>query len=101
MTNIDLIAKALEYRPEVWKGENRDIATHLSNAGVFVPPCKLGDTVYWINGGKRKYITAHKVVGFIIGNDGIRLDLGDFQPKLGYERLFLDRDNAINKMKER
>ena len=94
MTNIDLIEKALEYRRERRKGENRDIATHLNNAGVIVPPCKLGGVVFWVNGDKHKYITEHEVIGFIIEKDGIRLDLGDFQPRLGYERLHLTREAA-------
>ena len=74
MTNIDLIAKALEYRPEVWKGENRDIARHINDAGIIAFPRRIGDVVYYLNGYRNDYITEHEVVGFIIRQDGIRLE---------------------------
>ncbi|MBQ5825150.1 MAG: hypothetical protein IIW48_10150 [Clostridia bacterium] len=101
MTNIDLIAKALEYRPEAWKGENRDIARHINDAGIIAFPRRIGDVVYYLNGYKHNYITSHEIVGFIIDKDGVRLDLDCFTPYLNSKYLFLYRSDAEKALKER
>lgn len=81
-----------------WSTEQ--LADFLLSHGVVVLPKSIGDTIYYINGDNRKYISRHKVKGFIIDKDGVRVDLGDLMPCLGSERLFLflsDAEKAIEK----
>lgn len=91
---IELLGCSKYYQ---WSTEQ--LADFLVSHGVLVLPKSIGDTVYYINGENRKYISRHKVEGFVIDKDGVRVDLGDLMPYLGSERLFLylsDAERALN-----
>ena len=96
---------------------NEKLADHLIANGVIVPPCKVGDKVYEVVITKKGgYINEHTIVGFHLGefpdlrgqtrkqylighcevmNFIFHLDM----KKIG-ERLFFNRDQAEQKLKE-
>lgn len=79
----------------------KQLADFLISHGVTVLPKGIGETVYYING--YNYITKHKIKGFIINKDGVRVDLGDFTTYLNSERLYFylsDAERVINNGKQ-
>ena len=76
------------------------IADHLLDNGVIVPPCKVGDTVYWETSDNR--IVGGKIVKssykFRVQVDsGLEFSFDDFE--LG-NAIFLSREEAERALKE-
>lgn len=60
---------------EYGKGENcidYIIADHLLENNMIVLPCKVGDTVYYIGGIRRRLIKSATVVEIILNGDGVK-----------------------------
>ncbi len=62
MTDRDRLIKLLEDTLHEWECDVQSktlsqIAEHLIENGVIVPPCKVGDNVYWINRVKKEIET--------------------------------------------
>ena len=79
----------------MWTTEQ--LADFLISHGVVVLPKGIGETVYYING--QHYISRHKINGFTINKNGVRVDLGDFITNLNSERLHFylsDAERMIN-----
>lgn len=96
---IELIRKAKKNT----KGANCDLeremlfADCLLENGVIVPPCKVGDTIYWIDNGK---IKQSEVFEISIHSDGILVHTG-IQFCLEVEQVFLTREEAEKALAER
>ncbi len=78
------------------------LADHLLINGMIVPPCKVGDTVYRINGSR---IEKFKVARFVISSYGIRAeDLYGVQVALIDDfgkTVFLTKEEAEKALAER
>ena len=78
------------------EGEVEAIADHLLAEGVIVPPCKVGDTVYWLDNGA---IKDGAVFEISIHSDGILLHTGT-RFSLEVEEVFLAREEVEQALKE-
>ena len=80
-----------------------EITEHLIANGVIAPPCKVGDTVYYITGIGHNLIKPAKIKEIIIDEDGIT-DLyvqGDGHNfENSFDIFFLTREEAEAKLKE-
>jgi hypothetical protein len=74
----------------MWSTEQ--LADFLLSHGVTVLPKGVGETVYYINGNN--YITRHKIAGYTIDKNGVKVDLGNFTTNLNSERLFFYLSDA-------
>lgn len=70
------------------------VADYLLANGVIVPPCKVGDTVYWIDNGK---IKCEEVFEISIHSDGILVHTGI---QFCLNQVFLTKEEAEKAMKE-
>ena len=81
------------------------IADHLLANGVIVPPCKVGDTVFFVVQSlhtKIKKIKSGKVVRMAITENSIDLFVDNHTAKLPYgKRVFLTKEQAEQALKER
>ena len=99
---IGLVDKAKEeYANDITDHTETDyIVECLLNNGVIVPPCKVGDTVYYIAfgkvyKGKCHAITRHK--------DSLQIHLYDYDgdnASISANRVFLTKEEAEEKLKE-
>ena len=74
-------------------------ADHLLSNGVIVPPCKVGDKIYWYNmGGEIVEADVRKIMYAVRHPHGFEYDIGfeDFG-----KTVFLTREEAEAKLKER
>lgn len=78
-------------------------ADYLIKHGIIVPPCKVGDTVYYITGIGHNLVKPAKVKEIIIDENGIK-DLyvqGDgYDFENSFDIFFLTREEAEEKLKE-
>ena len=98
---IDLIQKSVNGCARHWA---EIIADYLLKNGVILPPCKVGDTVYYL---KRNYhthmekVTSGKVEGITITPNGICLYVDTHANKLPYgKRVFLTSEKAEQALKK-
>lgn len=89
---IELIREATE---STWTFS--DLADYLLANGVVVPPCKVGDKVYWYNMGGNICEAEVVLVGFVAKTKGFEYDI-DFN-EIG-KTVFLTREEAEAKLKE-
>ena len=80
-----------------------DNADYLIENGVVVPPCKVGDTVYYITGIHRNIIKSAIVEEIIINCNGVSdlfvtSNTGSFENS--FDIFFLTKDQAEQKLKE-
>lgn len=81
-----------------------DLANYLISNGVISPPCRVGDTVYYITGLRNTLIKPAKIEEIIIGEDEIK-DLFvtgngcDFENS--FDIFFLTHEEAEKALKER
>lgn len=94
--------------------EKRDFITEEHTAdyllanGVIVPPCKVGQTVYVLNGDEaEEWIDEYKVKYFYCSSKGINriyIECGtmgnNFRPKDIGKTVFLTKEEAEEKLKE-
>lgn len=82
---------------------NERFADYLIEHGVIVPPCKVGDTVYYITGIGHNLVKPAKIKEIIIGEDGIK-DLyvagNGHNFENSFDIFFLTREEAERKLKE-
>lgn len=113
---IELIT---EYHRKIWKhGENWCVgcADHLLANGVIVPPCKVGDTVYFLNtyssiAMRKNFVYEAKVVRVYVEKDNILCLSIQIKNEYGtteYPRIteigktvFLSREDAGQALAER
>ena len=78
------------------------IADHLIANGVIVPPCKIGDDIWWIDGSKKTVeCEKHGVAGFIITKMGIRImDSCGGEDRIGTQYCHLTQEAAEKALKE-
>ena len=80
------------------------LADYLIEHGIIVPPCKVGDTVYYITGIGHNLVKPAKVKEIIIDENGIK-DLymqGDGHNfENSFDIFFLTREEAEKALKER
>jgi hypothetical protein len=78
---------------------DEDIADHLLADGVIVPPCKVGDTVYWYNMGGEIAEAKVKMLGFAVRHSkGFEYDV----PFDAFGKtVFLTREDAEKALAER
>ena len=112
-TDRDRLIELLEDTLQEWECDVQSetlsqIAEHLIENGVIVPPCKVGDTVYDIctifdeSTLKSKTIIKPRIidfvskVGFIIESKGLVIGEKDFG-----KTVFLTKDEADKKLEER
>ena len=80
------------------------IVDELLANGVIVPPCKVGQTVYYLARNIHTHIekvTSGKVVRIAITESGIDLFVNNYVAKLPYgKRSFLTKEEAEEKLKE-
>lgn len=72
-----------------------EFADYLLANGVIVPPCKLGQTVYWLDDGK---IKQGEVFEISLHSDGLLVHTGT---QYCLERVFLTREEAEKALAER
>ncbi len=79
-----------------------NIADHLLANGVVVPPCKLGDKVYYITGIHNTLVKEAKVEEIYVGESGFAFQLCSNYTyfTLQQEEVFLSREEAEQKLKE-
>lgn len=86
-----------------FNGTVEHLADYLLEHGVIVPPCKVGDTVYYITGIGHNLVKPAKVKEIIIDENGIK-DLyvqGDgYSFENSFDIFFLTREEAEEKLKE-
>jgi hypothetical protein len=75
-------------------GTSEEIADYILANGVIVPPCKVGDKVYWLDNGK---IKSDEIFEISIHSDGILVHTGI---QFCLEQVFLTKEEAEAKMKE-
>ena len=79
------------------------IADHLIANGVIVPPCKVGDTVYYIGGIHRRLIKSATVVEIILNSDGVRDLFVNSEDGVSFENsfdtFFLTKEEAEKALK--
>lgn len=73
-----------------WWGSIDEMVDYLLANGVIVPPCKVGDTVYWVDDGK---IKCEEVFEISIHIDGILIHTG-IQFCLKPDAVFLTKEEA-------
>lgn len=99
---IDLIIEAKRTDPET--GSFTDyLADYLIANGVIVPPCKVGDTVYYVTGIGHNLVKPAKVKEIIIDENGIK-DLyvqgNGHNFENSFDIFFLTREEAEQDLKE-
>jgi precorrin-6B methylase 2 len=110
----DRLIELLEKGNEIFmngEGEHSDLleqlADHLLAAGVIVPPCKVGDTVYRVHSDKthcaRKYRVVPVTVHYItIDAKGISVKCLEYSNPLYFgDRIFLTKEEAERALAER
>lgn len=72
------------------------IADHLLANGVIVPPCKVGDDIYYINEYGKVCCSEKDVQGIIYlgGSDFEIMDMDENIDKIGTRYCFLSREEA-------
>lgn len=109
MTERERLIELLEDTLHEWESDVSvqtltEIAEHLIENGVIVPPCKVGDTVYYITGIGHNLVKPAKIKEIIIGEDGIK-DLyvaGDGHNfENSFDIFFPTREEAEKALKER
>ena len=103
---IDLIDEAINDEETSYS----NIADYLLENGVIVPPCKVGDTVYWISNGEVVECFVYEISqGFYDEEIWLRLHIRgkwcalDLQPIYPYPHenvLFFDKEKAEQALKE-
>lgn len=98
---IELIHTSTSLYMEDDDYDNADeyIADRLLANGVIVPPCKVGDKIYWYNmGGEIVEADVRKIMYAVRHPHGFEYDIGfeDFG-----KTVFLTREEAEAKLKER
>ena len=80
------------------------IADHLIENGVIVPPCKVGNTVYYIGGIHRRLIKSATVVEIILNSDGVRDLFVNSEDGVSFENsldtFFFTKEEAEQALKE-
>ena len=101
---IELIEQAEELKNNDFPSVE-EIADYLLANGVIVPPCKVGDTVYYLARNIHTHIEkvkSGKVVRIAITESGIDLFLDNYVAKLPYgKRSFLTKEEAEQALSER
>ena len=85
---VEILDKTIAYKDENTDDYIEWLADVLLANGIVVPPCKVGDSVYWIDDGKIKNEEVFKIS---IHSDGILVHTG-IQFCLG--QVFLTRAEA-------
>lgn len=71
--------------------------------GVIVPPCKVGDTVYYLGGIHRRLIKSATVVEIILNSDGVRDLFVNSEDGVSFENsldtFFLTKEEAEKALK--
>ena len=101
MTELERLAELIRSAMIWGYTEPSEIAERLIDEGVIVPPCKVGDTVYYMhNGGGRVYegvvtsfIYVSDTKSFVIHCDGCHGKYGQY--------VFLTREEAEAALAER
>ena len=100
---IELLDEFYYTIASITRDDIENITRHLLENGVIVPPCKVGDTVYYL---KRNYhthmekVTSGKVEGITITPNGICLYVDTHANKLPYgKRVFLTSEEAEQALK--
>ena len=84
-----------------------DIADHLLVNGVILPPCKVGDTVYWLKRDPETLgwcIRQSNVASILIDNDTIRVYISPICWIVGTDigkTVFLTREEAEKALREK
>ena len=78
------------------------IADNLLANGVIVPPCKVGDTVYYLGGFDGTIIHAKKVKRVCVDKDGLVFTvIGKYMDlDIRQDEAYLTREEAEKKLKE-
>ena len=71
------------------------LAERLEEAGAILPPCKVGDTVYWLDD---ENIKQGEIFEISIHSDGILVHTGT---RFCLERVFLTREEAEKALERR
>lgn len=94
----DRLIEMLESTRYWGSGTSEEIAEHLLANGVIVPPCKVGDTVYYLARNLHTKLTKIRtgtVTRIAITEDGIDLFADNWGAKLPYgKRSFLTKEEA-------
>jgi hypothetical protein len=89
-------------RMEIYDSDIKKIANHLIANGVIVPPCKVGDTVYWY--GLVNHLVEAKIVAIDSGAKA-RVEKIDYEYDLLGEdfgkTVFFTKEDAEQALKER
>ena len=99
LTNI--IHNAQNKYLNLLKFESSILAGYLIANGVIVPPCKVGQTVYYIAFGKVYKGKCHAIT---IHKDSLQIHLYDYDgdnASISAKDVFLTREEAEKKLKER
>lgn len=88
-----------------------NVADYLIANGVIVPPCKVGDKVYFIIqdecANEKKYIVSQRINdvstrGLFVSTSTLEENCGDFEPYSEMcKTVFLTKEEAENALKER
>lgn len=78
------------------------LADHLIANGVIVPPCKIGDDIWWIdNENKTVQCEKNGVAGFIIKKDEVLvMDKSGSEDRIGTQYCYLTKEAAEKALKE-
>ena len=101
MTDRDRLIRRLN---DWGTAEAEPLADYLLSNGVIVPPCKVGDMVYYLAKSLHTHIEkvkSGKVLRIAITENGIDLFVDNWTSKLPYgKRSFLTKEEAEEKLKE-
>lgn len=77
------------------------LADYLIENGVIVPPCKVGDAVYWIDHEEKiqKQLNAIKGVVYFGDDNWKIIDRDDYMDELGTRYSYLTREEAEKALK--
>lgn len=103
---IELIDYALKFQPwgKIGYHTSKEVADHLLANGVIVPPCKIGNTVWWIDNNR---VLDMVCVGFVQTHKKflvtIARNTNDFTTRyyaIWNKEVFLTKEEAEKKLKE-
>ena len=98
----DMRERLIELIRQEQSCSSEDIADHLIENGVILPPCKVGDTVYIVSVGK---IEPHRIgkvnLEYIVDNGTGWKDIWYFKDYNIGDTIFLTREEAERALKER